>query len=173
MNKAVLCGDLTTETYLVCGLHRLLSDCYVIFLGSQYVHKHQIRGYILSKQESCTLLEIIGRHWRGGSVHDLQTRDRRLESSVGLKWCCRIVSLDKALYRLVYSLYPGENRQPISDRDGWCERLVSSAITGSRGCILPRELKCPWNEQVQRPGRLLCKSKEQPWAGYQAINIYL
>ena len=42
---------------------------------------------------------------------------------------------------VVYSLSLGENGYPVLDRDSWCERLVRSAIIGSRDCMLPGELK--------------------------------
>ena len=56
----------------------------------------------------------------------------------------------------------------------WCEQLV--AIIGSRSCMCPRQLKMFGMNRSSSPGLgggYCVESKEQPWTGYWAINIYL
>ena len=72
---------------------------------------------------------------------NLQARDHRFKSMAELNLCCGVVSLDKALDRLAYSLDPGENRYLVSDSDSSYEQCVASTIIGSGDCMLPREMK--------------------------------
>ena len=38
----------------------------------------------------------------------------------------------------------GETGYPVSNRDGWCKRLVASAIIGSRDSMLPQRVALLW-----------------------------
>ena len=76
--------------------------------------------------------QVGGILWLGGSICDLQTRGRRLQSWLGFL-CCGVVLLGKALYPQVHSLDPGVSRYLVGPRrlacsNSWCTGNGNHAV---------------------------------------------
>ena len=84
------------------------------------------------------LILSCGALWLSASACDLQVRDHRFESPIGLNflWHCAPpwarhfthTCLLSYLLTYVHCLHPEENGYPVSERDGWGEQFIPSAI---------------------------------------------
>ena len=114
-----LCIPIYSHIYIPC----IPADAILVIqnTGGNHATKPQRCTLCLQPHKQYTYHNAwLYKHMETGFTHAQMQTDTWRHS---FKLCCGVASLDKTLYWLVYSLHPGENELPVSDRDGWCEQL--------------------------------------------------